>query len=486
MAKSKKVRYLRDAKGRYAGSVGAGRELVQSTRKAKKIEAEKQRLLAELGVEQRNRLIGLLGKKRGKMASDTSQPPQSQPTAPTSGGGKRKLKPVLTPEEAQLASFNKKLADAQKSVNKRIKVADKDKKQLYKEASKDRKLKNAAKRLMDNKGKSGDYEMLKEAGIFNAREFLTKGLPGKKHSNAENRVPPNYDNLDFSGDKVKLWVGTEHAKAKEGFKIRKEKQDYRVKVDGEELSLNNIPQVAYYKGERIRGLPSTNQYLRQVPNEKLVAELANQMKYTENWDKKSVAAPAPYWDSNRYGKVPDKYKPDKGYGNMELHHIGQWYKHDPTKIKADLDSGKITVDEAKKLAMENLRVNEKHSKGYEIAPTPQGQREYVILAAGTHNATDGKKLYRANHPYGLHPETLELTEFGIPDKNKGSKYGEIDGRQYHDTIRNGFWSEFSRREAYVLTNELNRRIQSGEITKEVAQEYWQTLKSGGRIKAVEE
>lgn len=486
-----RVRYLRDAKGRYNGSVGLGAP-TPNKQEASKIVETKFRKIRELRrslkPDQLGRLDAVVERKaKGKPKPKPSaapppveHPPEVAPVVPTEPVKRKKKEP--SPEDLAKKQADAEAKLAAKEAKKTAQEAAKQLKEIYKTHAKNRKLKNAAQRIADGKGKPTDQSDLEAVGIKSHKDFLAS-LAKKKRSNADNRIPPNFDHLDLSGTKSELWVGTDHGKPKEGFKIRKEKQSYGVDMpDGTHVVLNNIPQVATYKGERIRGVPSTNQYLRQHSNEELMKKLAQQMGYAESWDKKAVPAPAPYWDSNKYGKVPDHLKPDKGYGNMELHHVNQWYKHDVSKMKQDLASGAITPDEAKRLMRENLRENEKHSKGWEIAPAAQSQREYIVLAAGAHNATAGKKLYRENHPMGLHPETLKEMEFGIPDKNKGSNFGVIDGRQYHDGIRNGFWSEYSRRQALILNGELNRRLAKGEITKEEAQTHWANLKETARIK----
>lgn len=429
------VKYLRDANGRYAGSVGSGRKLVREVKTAKSIESERKKILGELGTEQRRRLAKVLAQK--------------SPSKDELKSGKQ---------------FNTTLKKAQKQQ----KVKAKEDEVKIKELKKNRKLMNAAKRIGTDKEKPGDGALVAETG-FPARKLLEEKK--KFNNNTEKRIKADPNSLQISDNGVTLWKGTEHAKPRGGFKIKKDKsQEYSVITDDGKLVLNNIKTVAEYQGERIRGVPSVNQYLRQIDNKALVSNLHTQVGYTESWDKKGVPAPAPYWDSNRFGSVPDKYKPDRGYGNMELHHVGQWVKHDMGQLQADVNSGKITLDRAKELMKENLREAPWHSKGYEIAASEK--REYIILAAGTHNATAGKKLYRENHPYGYHPETGELTEFGIADKDKGSPFGVTEGRQYHNGIRNGFWSEFSRREAYVLAGEVNRRLRNGEMTQDEVKQLW--------------
>jgi hypothetical protein len=293
-------------------------------------------------------------------------------------------------------------------------------------------------------------------------------------SKADKRIPPEQGNAYVENGRVSIWKGrTVAIDQKQGFRVTNDpKHSYGVKVGDESVTLNTHKNRVRFGEETVRGLPTIHKYDKDTPNKKVVDDLYVNMGYVDSWDKKKVAVPAPFADSKDW-KVDDKYKPVKGLGQLQLHHVNQWYKNDVTQISKDVESGKISLDQGKALMRENLRPNPKVRSGYEIAVTDPSKREYVVLPAGLHDLSHGQKLYDANHPKGIHPDTGKLESFGIPTKAHGSTYGEINGRQYHDKVRDAFWSEVRRHEIEtVIVPELNKRLADGRLSKDEFDELW--------------
>ena len=139
-----------------------------------------------------------------------------------------------------------------------------------------------------------------------------------------------------------------------------------------------------------------------------------------------------------------------------------------------LNSGDITVEQAKD-EMKGLLVfmNDKTKAGgsvyadmWRIDPAKLGDRELVILPAGAHNFTS-TTLYPYLHPEGIHPETGKRAEFGIPVTGDS-------GREYFDGWNKRFWAEFNRREAYIMRQEVNRRLGNGSISMDEVKHHWGT------------
>lgn len=424
-------------------------------RRTKKVNSERLRVIAELPSAKRKRVLTTISRLK----------PSVQDVEVPKVGLKTLKKPKVSETARRVLELNKR-------IDKATKAAGKQRKESIKNAKKDSLAKKLAKRVV----KRREQGLPPPASPYTYKESLE--ISGKvknpKKARADLRKPVGRDKLDLSSGKVEVWSGTEYGKYKGNFKERVDRNfKYQVKVDGEVLTLNKQTRVMVYKGEVVKGVPSMNARLRELPPEKLVSDMATNMKYVEAWDNSNVAAPAPRWDVvHMGGKVPDKFVPVKGYGGMELHHINQWSDRMFSDVREDVDSGKLSLEDAKKEMRGMLTPNPNVKQGYEIKVPEQSKRAYVVLPAGLHNFNEGQKLYKANHPDGIHPDTGELTGFGLPDKKNGSEFGEVHGRQYHDTVRDGFWSEYRRREVLILRGELNRRLQKGEITAEQVQELW--------------
>jgi hypothetical protein len=379
-------------------------------------------------------------------------------------GLKSSQTPLATPTGRKKSNLDRILKKSEKEAAKRLK-------QRAKEIRKDkelRKLARAAKKA-EEKGKVKEKKLVKG---YTWEEILGTAEP-RKTSKGDTRKPLAEDTLVFRGDKV-VPFGNERVMMRHqaGFKVTKDpNHEYSVNHNGERLVLNSHKGVIKFNGETVKGMPDFRPMNRQLPDAVLVRTLRDNMRYLENAEKNNITAPSIPW-FERFGKVnPEYLAKEKGkpsYKTMELHHKDQWYKN--VGVAERLERGEISIDEAKRLGGENLREAPWHSKGYEIAVSPKGSREYVILPGGAHNFTS--PLYDANHPKTIHPKTGQAFEFGIPDKDKGSPYGETEGRQYHKNYTNQFWKEVRRQHVAQVAGEINRRVKAGDLTVDQVRAYW--------------
>jgi hypothetical protein len=290
------------------------------------------------------------------------------------------------------------------------------------------------------------------------------------------RPPASQDTITIKNGKVELWVNQPRLKDRDKtFKEKKERnREYAVIVDGKRVVLNRQDKTYEFQGELVRGVPSLSPKLREMSNERVMDDLAKYASYVEA---KSVNPPAPEWKPTLHGSIDKSLMTtDQGkkipYGQMQIHHVDQWSNKQFSDVTKDYEGGLITLDEAKSQMRELLNPIEKTNrkgetiKGYEIKIQAQSERQLVVLAGGTHDFTN-RKLYEANHPLGIHPDTGKLTEFGIP------KTGEGGREPWFSNFRNSFWREVYRKESNVLTNELNRRLSNGDITELEVKSLWE-------------
>jgi len=442
---------------------------VKSVKSAIEVSRARKQILDELDDTTRARLTKVLNARKASVtAKAVDASVDSKDTNVAKGTKKAKAKkPTKTPEELLAEKVDKLTKSYSKSLPKITKEKIK--------AAKDSKETKAACRRALKLHEKGLPMPFTGFTVPQMQQILGKGPKNAATDRADLRAPVNPNHLKIEGGKVKVWRDTVHDGYRGGFKERIDRNfEYNVIHEGQSINLNSQKRVLVYEGETVKGVPSMNARLRELETKQLVSDLATNMKYVEAWDTKKVAVPAPRWDVvNMGGRVDPKLLAKDGYGGMELHHINQWVPRPFDEIRRDVDSGKMTLDEAKEIMRGQLRPNPNIQSGYEIACAPKGQREYVVLAGGTHNIKS-QPLYVANHPDGIHPDTGKVSTFGIPSKLKGSEFGETEGREYHNGIRDGFWAEYRRREVYVLQGELNRRIQRGlakpeEIETEFAQ-----------------
>ncbi|BDA71168.1 hypothetical protein CAL7716_053340 [Calothrix sp. PCC 7716] len=263
------------------------------------------------------------------------------------------------------------------------------------------------------------------------------------------------DSVSATDHKINLWENKEKFReATKGYKVSPDKSfEYGVVTDDGRLSLNNHKTKVMFDGETIYGLPKLHPDRAKYDNIRVVRELAKAMSYVED---SAENAPAPDW-RNVYGSPGKQYVASRGLGKMQIHHINQWSKVPFETINKRVESGKITVEQAKAEMRGLLRKTDNVKSGYEIDIQGKNTRTLVILAGGLHDVTS--PLYYANHPKGYHPETGVMTEFAIPKNGSG-------GRDEFNKMRADFWKETYRRESKILAGELTKRLRKGQITKE--------------------
>lgn len=450
---------IRKAKRLGGSAKSASRQLVSDIKTGKRIEREKLELLGRMDASTRNRVVSAL---------------KAIKTPASSTGDVITKTPVKGSKKPKLSEAEKRVADLNKTLDKNTKAAAKLQKMKLKDLKKDKDARKLARRVERANQKGVPAPFVPWSAKDN-NTILGKDSRPKPSDRADLRKPVTRESLKVTEKKVYIWEGDPSGKYKGNFRERVDRNfKYEVKVGDDVLTLNTQTRVMVYDGEVVKGVPSLNARLREVDNKKIVDELALNAKYVEAWDRDKVAVPAPRWDVNHMGgkNLPEQYKPERGFGGMELHHINQWSNRNFRDVRDDLDSGKITLDDAKTEMRGMLRPNPNIKSGYEIAAAPKGERAYVVLPAGLHNFSEGKKVYEANHPDGIHPDTGQVSTFGLADKDKGSAFGESEGRQYHNRVRDGFWGEYRRREVFVLQGELNRRLRKGLITTQEVEQLW--------------
>ncbi len=305
--------------------------------------------------------------------------------------------------------------------------------------------------------------------------------PVKKKRRKAPRVRPacSPDSLQISDGRVEIWKGTDTGRQDPSFKVRRDRNfEYKVKHDGQELSLNNHDKVLLFQGETIKGVPPLYPRLRTMSDQAVFDGLAKTMSHVES--AKSVSPPVPDWKPTLHGgKIDKQYvRSTKGagdYNGMQLHHKGQWARRNFDNIYQDVKNGQITMGEAK-AEMRSLLVEDKTKpQGYSIKMQEQRDREFVVLAGGVHDTNS--PLYYANHPMGIHPDTGNRIRLGIPQEGVG-------GRKWMETFRPAFWKEYYIMETRIAQGEINRRIKAGQITPDQAQKMW--TEAHGKVKSTEE
>lgn len=286
------------------------------------------------------------------------------------------------------------------------------------------------------------------------------------------RKPVKESSVVIDGESIEIWKDNKNAKPAVDFKVRTDKKyEYGVNKDGVDVVLNRHHNVLVVEGEVVKGVPSLHPRVASDKTQTLTDSLARCMSYVES--SPGTSPPAPDWKPTFHGAIDKKYlRTRKGeglYGEMQIHHVDQWSKTTFASITKRRDDGEITTEQAqeemRKLLQPVSKVSKdgKESVGYEIAVRPTETRQLVILAAGSHDINS--PLFKENHPLGIHPDTGKLTQFGIPKDGEG-------GRKWFDTFRAKFWTEYYRREAFILRQELNSRLKKGEITSEELQNSW--------------
>jgi hypothetical protein len=292
------------------------------------------------------------------------------------------------------------------------------------------------------------------------------GLPSWVSTNPNDlgstRPAPKPDSIAIGADgRIRVWQGKRYAKFRPGFQVSRDRNfEYGVEYKGINLTLNKNKVVYKLLGETVQGVPeSLTHNLNTAKPQSLFYNLARTMSFVEGGQ-----PPSPTWQP-AYNRVPDKSVLYKGkYGKIEIHHIEQWAKEPFERINRDYESGKISLDEAKERTRNILKPATDSSSGYAVDIKGQDTRKFVLLAAGSHNFTS--PLYEANHPLGYHPDTGEKVRFGIPKTGSG-------GRGEYDKWRPKFWREVYRREAFIIGQEINRRVARGEISREDVDRMWQ-------------
>lgn len=279
----------------------------------------------------------------------------------------------------------------------------------------------------------------------------------------------NEDSFEVTAEgRVEIWRNSEDKKFHETFKFKTNRDyEYKVEHEGQEIVLNRHSNAIEMHGERVNGVPSYYPNLREMPSERLINSMAKTMSLVED---KSNQPEVPEWKPTYHGKIDKNLvRSQKGipgdYGKMQIHHMHQWSRARFDEITNAVKSGAKTLDEARN-QMRELLVEDPSKKGigYSIKLEKRTDREMVIVPEGAHSFTS--PLYRANHPYGIHPDTGKEVKFGIPEE------GDSGRDWFNKTFRPDFWREYYRRYSFVAMNEVNRRIRSGDLTAEAAQELW--------------
>lgn len=285
------------------------------------------------------------------------------------------------------------------------------------------------------------------------------------------RPPADISNVEFSDKGIEVWKDNDLRKPRDGFKVQTDRNFiFSADLDGgDKVVLNRHQNVFELDGERVMGVPHLHPKLKESSDQTLFDSLARCMSYVEG-KSKGVEPPAPDWKPTFHGKVDKQHLAARGYGQMQIHHIDQWAQRAFKGITDAVDDGRMTLDEAKAEMRKLLRPVTKTTKsgavkqGWEINIQEVKDRRLVVLAGGTHDFTS--PLYSRLHPIGINPDTGKREEFGIP------KTGEGGREPWFTNFRNKLWTEYYRRETFVLRQELSTRIAKGDLTKEQAETCW--------------
>jgi hypothetical protein len=198
---------------------------------------------------------------------------------------------------------------------------------------------------------------------------------------------------------------------------------------------------------------------------------------------------APKWDPGLHGQVDgvkwtysigpkgNSVKREGYYGEMQIHHVGQWGRVDFKKLQEDYQAGKFTPEEYRKIYDETV-YREKYTKvkkGKEVEVDrvavrvqDRGVREFVVLPAGLHDTNSS--LFRANHhPKIYNPDTGKEETLGIPHKGKDPESGSREW--FNNRFKDRFWKQVYQRESYVLRGEMMRRVREGKLSPDTIKGY---------------
>ena len=299
-------------------------------------------------------------------------------------------------------------------------------------------------------------------GIFGTEK---PKLPTVPKAGAKKSIKRTKNRVEFSESGTTAHLQPHHS----SFQVLKDpKHSYEITHEGVNVKLNQHKTEMRFLGERVQGVPSPLQHLKKASDEQLLHALADSVHGANKGN-------APEWTEQGYGKpdVADSLIAKRGMGVLQIHHVNQWVKDPSGNIEADFAAGHIT--EAQRQYRHHSQIEKAHDHTaldpkYQLKIAPKGERAFVILPGGIHDFTS--PLYKANHPYFLHPDTGKLDRIGIPDKGDG-------GREWFDSkFRKPFWKEYNLHHAKELATEVDRRIKAGKmIVKDAKDKYESYLKT---------
>lgn len=326
----------------------------------------------------------------------------------------------------------------------------------------------------------------KTQDAINARRAPAPNLVG----GAQDRTltTPRRSKARTGKTKVTISEAGVHTEVKhaEGFKVTKTQgYKYTVEHSGKEIGLNAYSTTMEYGGYKVRGVPDIIPNVKKATTPEVVDKLAMAQHMASKGN-------APLWRPDAHGSIdPDlvgRRKANPGvphYGVMQIHHVEQWALDPANRIEADLKSGKITPDQAEKRYLATIEPrpraaaatttgDEEDDEGgtYQLKLRPKEDREFVILAGGTHQG--GTPLYLANHPKFYDPDADKFKPIGIPHVGEGSR------EWFEKEFRKPFWKEYAKHQVTQLGTELDKRVNSGVITAKEAQRLFDDAQ--GRIK----
>lgn len=280
--------------------------------------------------------------------------------------------------------------------------------------------------------------------------------------------------IQIEGDRLEIWRGSRYEKYDPTFKQRRDRTfEYAVEVDGQRVVLNRQWNVYSYKGEVVKGMPSLHPDLARMAPEDLARAMVASMTQAQQ-----SSPNAPKWDPGLHGQVDGiqwaygserKGTRKEGYyGEMQIHHIGQWARTDLKTLQEEYKAGRYSPEEYRRV-FDSVAYTEKYydkKEGVEVSRLAirvqdQADRAFVALPAGLHDTNSS--LFRANHhPFINDPDTGKQRTIGIPEKGKDAESGSREW--FNSRFKAGFWKQVYQREAYILRGELQRRINKGDIT----------------------
>ena len=390
----------------------------------------------------------------------------------------------LSPEEKAAKEAEKKAKTEAKEAEKQRKAEEKAQKDAEAKALREKldgKVRDAVKKSLDGTA----YKKAELLDTINRYSIDAETGKPKLPKAPTERPEIARSRLDITEKGIEIWKAQpELGKHTGGFKTKVNKDfSYTAEVDGKEIVLNTNKTSFIFEGEVVQGIPSIHNRLRDFSDEQLVNKLAEAVQHVENHVERSIKAPAFEWSPKYHGDIPKEYVAANGkvgeYGGAEIHHIDQWAKKSFNSINSKLlynetlkrfEDGEITIEEAKTQMKALLRPADSVKSGYEIDVAGVGERKLVILPAGAHNFTN-PTIYDALHPEGIHPDTGKAEKFGIPKTGDG-------GREWFNGWNERFWAEFYRREAYIMRQEVNRRMTKGGLSKETVKTHWDSAIEG--------